>query len=145
MTSIAKLAATALCICLGTAVVAAPSKSTAANREAAKRHASSKAALTRIAAHARVRQPLVVAGAARHGGLRRVSLVRVEPTHPSFGQMIGLHDSVDSLELKSGVALVLDQDTNEVLFSNQGLSHRLLPAHCRHGGHDRHRHRHQAG
>ena len=36
---------------------------------------------------------------------------------PSFGQMIGLHESADSLELKSGVALVLDQDTNEVLFS----------------------------
>ena len=31
--------------------------------------------------------------------------------------MIGLHESADSLELKSGVALVLDQDTNEVLFS----------------------------
>ena len=29
--------------------------------------------------------------------------------------------------------------------ADQGLSHRLLPAHRRDGGHDRHRHRHQAG
>ena len=124
VTSIAKLAATALCICLGSAALAAPSKSTAADREAAKKHATSKAALARIAAHARVRQPLVV-DAARHVSVRRVSLVRIEPTHPSFGQMIGLHDSVDSLELKSGVALVLDQDTNEVLFSKN--SQAVLP------------------
>jgi serine-type D-Ala-D-Ala endopeptidase (penicillin-binding protein 7) len=43
--------------------------------------------------------------------------VRYEPARPSFGQMAGLHDVSDSLELKSSVALVLDQDTNEVLFS----------------------------
>jgi D-alanyl-D-alanine endopeptidase (penicillin-binding protein 7) len=125
VTSIAKLAATALCICLGSAAIAAPSKSSAADREAAKRHATTKAAPTRIAVHSRVRQPLVVARVARHGNVRRVSLVRIEPTHPSFGQMIGLHDSVDSLELKSGVALVLDQDTNEVLFSKN--SQAVLP------------------
>ena len=45
------------------------------------------------------------------------SLVRVEPAHPSFGQLYGLHNTADSLELKSSVALVLDSDTNEVLFS----------------------------
>jgi len=52
-----------------------------------------------------------------NGALRRVALVRVEPVHPSFGQLSGLHDEADALALKSGVALVLDQDTNEVLFS----------------------------
>jgi len=36
---------------------------------------------------------------------------------PSFGQLYGLHQVEDPLDLKSGVALVLDQDTNEVLFS----------------------------
>jgi serine-type D-Ala-D-Ala endopeptidase (penicillin-binding protein 7) len=36
---------------------------------------------------------------------------------PSFGQVAGLRGTEDSLDLKSSVALVLDQDTNEVLFS----------------------------
>jgi serine-type D-Ala-D-Ala endopeptidase (penicillin-binding protein 7) len=42
---------------------------------------------------------------------------RVVPERPSFGQMAGLHGTEDALELKSSVALVVDQDTNEVLFS----------------------------
>ena len=36
---------------------------------------------------------------------------------PSFGQVAGLHQVDDPLALKSSVAYVLDQDTNEVLFS----------------------------
>lgn len=36
---------------------------------------------------------------------------------PSFGEMAGLHGAQDDLNLKSSVALVVDQDTNEVLFS----------------------------
>nr|WP_177200832.1 D-alanyl-D-alanine endopeptidase [Roseateles sp. YR242] len=43
--------------------------------------------------------------------------VAVVPAKASFGQMYGLHDTEDPLDLKSSVALVLDQDTNEVLFS----------------------------
>ena len=39
------------------------------------------------------------------------------PLKPSFGQIAGLHGSHDSLALKSSVALVVDQETNEVLFS----------------------------
>jgi serine-type D-Ala-D-Ala endopeptidase (penicillin-binding protein 7) len=45
------------------------------------------------------------------------AMVRVEPARPSFGKIYGLHGAVDALDLKSSVALVLDQDTNEVLFS----------------------------
>lgn len=45
------------------------------------------------------------------------AVVEVEPAHPSYGQLAGLHSTQDELKLKSGVALVLDQDTNEVLFS----------------------------
>lgn len=41
----------------------------------------------------------------------------VLPPKPSFGQMAGLHDASDSLDLKSSAALVIDQETNEVLFS----------------------------
>lgn len=36
---------------------------------------------------------------------------------PSYGQLAGLHSQPDPLALKSSVALVIDQDTNEVLFS----------------------------
>ncbi|WP_395059813.1 D-alanyl-D-alanine endopeptidase [Polaromonas sp.] len=39
------------------------------------------------------------------------------PARPSFGQIAGLHGAQDPLDLKSSVALVIDQDTHEVLFS----------------------------
>ena len=50
---------------------------------------------------------------------RRKSVVRVDavPARPSFGQLAGLHATQDALDLKSSVALVVDQDTHEVLFS----------------------------
>ena len=48
---------------------------------------------------------------------KRVRTVAFVPARPSFGQIAGLHSTVDALELKSSVALVMDQDTNEVLFS----------------------------
>jgi D-alanyl-D-alanine endopeptidase (penicillin-binding protein 7) len=55
----------------------------------------------------------------------RTSVVRYVPEKPSFGQIAGLHGSNDPLDLKSSVALVLDQDTNEVLFSKN--SQAVLP------------------
>jgi serine-type D-Ala-D-Ala endopeptidase (penicillin-binding protein 7) len=50
---------------------------------------------------------------------RRKAAVKavVVPAKPSFGELAGLHSSVDALDLKSSVALVMDQDTHEVLFS----------------------------
>ena len=39
------------------------------------------------------------------------------PAKLSFGELAGLHGTQDSLDLKSSVALVVDQDTHEVLFS----------------------------
>ena len=47
------------------------------------------------------------------------------PSKPSFGQIAGLHSAQDSLDLKSSVALVIDQDTREVLFSKN--DHAVLP------------------
>ena len=44
-------------------------------------------------------------------------LLRIAPPRLSYGQLTGLHDTEDALDLKSSVALVVDQDTNEVLFS----------------------------
>ena len=43
--------------------------------------------------------------------------VRAVKAVPSFGQLAGLHSTADSLALRSSVALVVDQDTNEVLLS----------------------------
>lgn len=42
---------------------------------------------------------------------------RVVPERPSIGQIQGLHRADDPLDLKSSVALVVDQDTDQVLFS----------------------------
>ncbi|MCV2359281.1 D-alanyl-D-alanine endopeptidase [Paucibacter sp. TC2R-5] len=44
---------------------------------------------------------------------------------PTFGQLYGLHAAADPLDLKSSVALVMDQDTNEVLFAKN--SQAVLP------------------
>lgn len=51
--------------------------------------------------------------------VNRKSFVRAEavPLRLSFGQLAGLHGAHDALDLKSSVALVIDQDTSEVLFS----------------------------
>jgi D-alanyl-D-alanine endopeptidase (penicillin-binding protein 7) len=48
---------------------------------------------------------------------RKARVVAVVPAKPSFGQLAGLHAAADPLDLKSSVALVIDQDTQEVLLS----------------------------
>jgi D-alanyl-D-alanine endopeptidase (penicillin-binding protein 7) len=57
------------------------------------------------------------ASAATHGRLARASAAQP----PSYGQMAGLQNVRDALSLKSNAALVVDQETNEVLFKkNEG-------------------------
>ena len=59
-------------------------------------------------------------------GIKRKSVIRVfVPAKPSFGQIAGLHGAHDALDLKSSVALVIDQDTREVLFRKN--DHAVLP------------------
>jgi D-alanyl-D-alanine endopeptidase (penicillin-binding protein 7) len=49
---------------------------------------------------------------------RRAPVVRVSvPARLSMGERLGLRSSLDPLDLNSSVALVIDQDTHEVLFS----------------------------
>lgn len=57
-----------------------------------------------------------VAHAPRHHKVPARAAVIV-PAKASFGQMAGLHGSSDPLALRSSVALVVDQDTHEVLLS----------------------------
>lgn len=52
-------------------------------------------------------------------------LAPAAPARPSFGQLYGLHQTEDALDLKSSVALVVDQETDEVLFSKN--SDAVLP------------------
>ena len=60
--------------------------------------------------------------ASKKQGLR---VVRAAPARPSFGQLSGLRATEDDLALRSSVALVMDQDTDEVLFSKN--SQAVLP------------------
>jgi D-alanyl-D-alanine endopeptidase (penicillin-binding protein 7) len=58
--------------------------------------------------------------------VKRKSVIRASVPHkPSFGQIAGLHSAHDALDLKSSVALVIDQDTREVLFRKN--DHAVLP------------------
>ncbi len=58
---------------------------------------------------------------ATHAVTRRI----VVPERLSFGALQGLHAGADPLELRSSVALVVDQDTSEILFSKN--SNAVLP------------------
>ena len=72
-----------------------------------------------VTKRARVSRTFIVA--------KRRSVVRIAavPPRPSYGQLAGLHSISDQLDLKSSVALVIDQDTREVLFSKNDLA--VLP------------------
>ena len=47
--------------------------------------------------------------------VRKIAKNKATDTRPSFGRVAGLHQSADALDLRSSVALVIDQDTHEVL------------------------------
>jgi len=66
-----------------------------------------------------------VAGTGLRASKNRRAAVRLDPPRPSFGQIYGLHATSDELDLRSSVAFVVDQDTNEVLFSKNSSA--VLP------------------
>ena len=66
-----------------------------------------------------------VAGSGLRASKSRRAAVRLDPPRPSFGQIYGLHATSDELDLRSSVAFVVDQDTNEVLFSKNSSA--VLP------------------
>lgn len=57
--------------------------------------------------------------------IRSKRVARAAYEGPSMGRLTGLHGVADELDLKSSVALVVDQDTNEVLFSKNETA--ILP------------------
>jgi len=87
---------------------AAPAQPATTKKRSSKRHAK--------ASHKRTKS-----SARRHG--RRHA--RVYYDVPSIGHTMGLQAERDSLALKSSVALVLDQESNEVLFEKN--THAVLP------------------
>ncbi|MFM7341224.1 MAG: D-alanyl-D-alanine endopeptidase [Betaproteobacteria bacterium] len=56
---------------------------------------------------------------------RQARAQKAVPQRPSHGQLAGLHQVSDPLSLRSSVALVIDQETQEVLLSKNG--HAVLP------------------
>lgn len=83
----------------------------------------SPAAKKRATAVAKAKERKATVGSSRRvatskrSARRSAARTRVEPARPSVGQVLGLHGTDDPLDLKSSVALVLDQDTDEILFS----------------------------
>ena len=107
-------------------MVATISLSLPASADAAQRTGAKKKAQAASASGATRSSKQAVLRSGRRISSRNVaSLVRFEPARPSFGQLYGLHNTADTLELKSSVALVLDSETNEVLLSKN--SQAVLP------------------
>jgi D-alanyl-D-alanine endopeptidase (penicillin-binding protein 7) len=104
---------------LGLLMLGAPTYSQAASSRA-KVVKTKKVTVAKSARHA-----MVVKSAKAKPGIKlsrtdyRKSMVRSPQAAPrlSYGQLAGLHLGDDALNLKSSVALVVDQDTSEVLFS----------------------------
>ena len=120
MATIHKFVTTGLLALVAAIAFALPTSADAAQRTGAKKKPhSSAAASARSSRQAALRSGRLVSS--RH----LATVVRYEPARPSFGQLYGLQNTADALNLKSSVALVLDSDTNEVLFSKN--SEAVLP------------------
>jgi D-alanyl-D-alanine endopeptidase (penicillin-binding protein 7) len=84
--------------------------------QAAKRHTTAVEKQSSVVAKRRVSRVFTVAKRAPSARAAVRAAVNV-PARPSFGQLAGLHSTQDQLDLRSSVALVIDQDTREVLLS----------------------------
>ncbi len=88
----------------------------AADAATTKRSTVKKQQVTKASAPKKVvasRKSVRFVSGVRNRTVMRAALV---PARPSFGEIAGLHAAQDPLDLKSSVALVIDQDTREVLF-----------------------------
>lgn len=93
----------------------APSaKKQASSAVAPARKVAARAAPGKSVARANTRVAQTFVAGRRTSAPARVAYV---PARPSYGQLAGLHGAADPLDLKSSVAFVIDQDTQEVLIS----------------------------
>ncbi len=111
-------------LALSVALAAPVANATTAKRAVVKKPHATKVVVVKAKAGKKV---LATRKSARFvaGAKRRPIVYAIIPAQPSFGQIAGLHSAQDSLDLKSSVALVIDQDTREVLFSKN--DHAVLP------------------
>ena len=101
--------------CFLTAIASAPAEATS-RKSSEGNKASSTVKLTKSV---KTGKKTVVASSGKVAAKqkRRPTVQAAAPAKPSFGQLAGLHGASDPLDLKSSVALVMDQDTREVLIS----------------------------
>ena len=118
MATIHKFVTTGLLALVAAVAFALPTSADAAQRAGAKKKAHSTAS-------SRASKQALLRSGRRVSSRHLATVVRFEPARPSFGQLYGLQNTADALNLKSSVALVLDSDTNEVLFSKN--SEAILP------------------
>jgi len=107
--------------CILAAIACVPVESIASTKSGANAQASR--TITKAKATNRVRGTIPA-------GRTRIKVNRKKPliariVAPSEGHLAGLHRGDDRLDLASSVALVVDQDTNEVLFKKN--EHAVLP------------------
>ena len=108
-----RLFAALVALCFIAGLASAPAS--AASRKTSEANRSASASKTT----SKTTKKTVVASSGKSAGSqkRRPVVQAAVPVKPSFGQLAGLHGASDPLDLKSSVALVMDQDTREVLFS----------------------------
>ncbi len=93
---------------------AAPALSQGTAKEARKATATQKPAAKPKATQAKT--PAKATQKTAKKGRPAAGPVAAAPARPSYGHLAGLHATPDELDLRSSVALVIDQETNEVLF-----------------------------
>ncbi|WP_423197359.1 MULTISPECIES: D-alanyl-D-alanine endopeptidase [unclassified Cupriavidus] len=101
---------------------AAKSKSSQVSGKSAKKTVKASKSSKKVAAAKEAgtstRKVIVLRHGKRHVVAQRAAPVRAAfvPAKPSLGEAMGLRDTEDALALRSSVALVMDQSSNEVLF-----------------------------
>jgi serine-type D-Ala-D-Ala endopeptidase (penicillin-binding protein 7) len=107
------------------ALVAAVALALPVSADAAQRASAKKKLHSTTTASTRATKQALLRSGRRVSSRHLATAVRFEPARPSFGQLYGLQNTADALNLKSSAALVLDSETNEVLFSKN--SDAVLP------------------
>ncbi|MFN4115418.1 MAG: D-alanyl-D-alanine endopeptidase [Inhella sp.] len=87
----------------------------AATKTQVRKAKAAEATVTRKKAVAK--RPATKKSAVNQRAVKKATVVAAVPAKPSFGQLYGLDKTEDPLDLKSSVALVMDQDTEEVLLA----------------------------
>jgi D-alanyl-D-alanine endopeptidase (penicillin-binding protein 7) len=113
--AVTAVASMVICAAAG-AQAAERHKAPAAKKHAVASSASPRKAAVRTAAAAKpaARVSHTFVAGRRVNAPARIAFI---PARPSYGQLAGLHGAADPLDLKSSVAFVIDQDTQEVLIS----------------------------